>query len=168
MLSQAEIANVLETMGFRQVGDRSWFGMGQEIGREFPVFIHLRPGYVQAEVRLNLVSPCHIGALYEECNRINSCVVLGKFGLGPKDGEDRRPLILWVDTAAGTPEQYAGQEAIAALLGIAFDLIRRHFESFEGIIRGGCDNLGKAESDRIRGGLLGQLRPLRRHNQEGG
>jgi len=77
MLSRAEVAEVLNTIGFRQVGNSSWFGMGQEEGRAFPVFVHLKPAYIQAEVHLNLISPCHMSALYERCNQINSGIVLG-------------------------------------------------------------------------------------------
>lgn len=168
MLSRAEVAEVLNTIGFRQVGNSSWFGMGQEEGRAFPVFVHLKPAYIQAEVHLNLISPCHMSALYERCNQINSGIVLGKFGLGPKDKEGRRPLILWVDLPTGTPDQYVAREAVEALLGIAFGLIRQHFRSLEEIIRTGCDTSRPAQSDRIGGGLLGQLRSLRRRGQEGG
>jgi len=168
MLSQAEVADVLNTIGFRQVGDSSWLGMGQEVGRVFPVFIHLKPVYIQAEVRLNLVSPCHISALYERCNQINSRIVLGKFGLGQKDKEGRRPLILWVDLPTGTPDQYAAREAVEALLGIGFGLIRQHFESLEKTIGMGCDTSRPAQSDRLGRSLLEQLRALRGHNQMGG
>jgi len=168
MLSQAEVANVLNTIGFRQVGDNNWLGMGQEGGRVFPVFIHLKPVYIQAEMRLNLVSPCHISALYTRCNQINSSIVLGKFGLGPKDREGRRPVILWVDLPTGSPDRYAAREAVEALLGIGFGLIRQHFESLEETIRMGCDTSRPAQSDRVGRGLLGQLRSLRERNQEGG
>jgi len=168
MLSQAEVANVLNTIGFRQVGDNSWLGMGQEGGRVFPVFIHLKPVYIQAEIRLNLVSSCHISALYTRCSQINSSIILGKFGLGPKDKEGKRPLILWVALPTGTSDQYAPREAVEALLGIGFGLIRQHFASLEATISKGCDSSGPKPSDRLGRGLLGQLRAFRERSQQGG
>ena len=94
--------------------------------------------------------------------------LLGKFGLGQKDKEGRRPLILWVALPTGTFDQYAPREAVEALLGIGFGLIRQHFASLEATISKGCDSSGPKPSDRLGRGLLGQLRAFRERSQQGG
>ncbi len=157
MMNRQQVGTMLQQIGLRPVDQDVWMGFQPISGRVFPVFVHLRPNYVQVQVFLNLFTQCDQCHLYAYFSEINSRIAIGKFGVGPQQDSQGRPLVLFAEIPAGSDDAYTRLESIVLLFKFAFETIERHFAEVEARFRQGCGKPAKAP-ERPGRGVLDRIR----------